>query len=230
MKKIARSLSVLIFVVFVSVFPFNAESAQLGGYVGVFGGYTLNPHTSWRGYDFNYDLDVQPTGIFGFKFGFTPTPIKFFSFEFEYSYLNPGVDRTLLTTNGSDFTAIQGDLELHNFMFNAIAKYPTGKIHPYAGVGFGISYFDFSETSTARIEGVDSSTRSSTDDTAFAWQILVGVDIDLTNKLSLDIGWRYFDTESDNDDHGDEHHHDHHRDPTMEYKTSMVTLGLKYKF
>ncbi len=101
---------------------------------------------------FNYDLDVQETGIFGVKFGYTHPTVKYFSFEFEYSYLNPDVDRTVFTTAGSDYSAIEGDVKIHNFMFNAIVKYPEGKIHPYLGLGFGFSYFDFSVTSTSRFK------------------------------------------------------------------------------
>jgi opacity protein-like surface antigen len=198
----------------------------------------LSPDASWQDYGFNYDLDIQKTLAFGVKFGFTPPPIRYFSFEFEYSYLNPDVDRTVLATEGSDYTAIEGDVNLHNFMFNAIVKYPDGKIHPYVGLGVGVSYFDLSATSTSSIDGVNSSVRRSVDDTVFAWQMMAGVEIDLTNKLSLDIGCRYFDTEHVDDNHyyDDDYYydhyydHDHHDDRTLDFKTFMVTLGLKYRF
>jgi opacity protein-like surface antigen len=59
---------------------------------------------------------------------------------------------------------------------------------------------------------------------------LVGVDIDLTKNLSVDIGFRYFATEAESD-------HDYYRDyyyeyysPHLDYKISMVTLGLKFRF
>ncbi|MFI4963477.1 MAG: outer membrane protein [Legionellales bacterium] len=225
-NKFARSLAVFVFIISISVFPFNTASAQTGCYFGVFGGYTLSPDASWHDNVFDADLDVQSTGAFGVKFGYTPPLIKFFSFEFEYSYLNHDVDRTILATAGSDYAAIEGDIKFNNFMFNAIAKYPEGKIHPYLGAGLGASYVDVSVTSSSRLNGVNYSERSSTDDTLFAWQILVGVDIDLTNNLSLDIGYRYFGAESQ-DDHHDDYYYD---DPTLDYKTSMVTLGLKYRF
>ena len=133
MKKVARSLIVFVFFIIVSVLPFNTALAQIGAYVGVFGGYTLSPDASLGNYDPNYDLDVQQTGIFGVKIGGTHPAIKNFSFEFEYSYLNPGVDRTVLTTAGTDYYAIEGDAKIHNFMFNAIIKYPEGKIKKKKG-------------------------------------------------------------------------------------------------
>lgn len=236
MQKVARSLFVFVFVIAVSVFPFDTASAQRGMYVGVFGGYTFSPDASWEDYYSSIDLNVQETGIFGVKFGFNPPPIKFFSIEFEYSYLNPDMDRTVFATAGSDYDAIEGNAKIHNFMFNAIVKYPEGKIHPYLGLGIGASYFDFSITATSQLNGVSYHTRHSYDDTVFAWQVLAGVDIELTNNLSLDIGGRYFDTESLNDSYDDDYYDDHDYDhyhydgPTLDYRTFMVTLGLKFRF
>lgn len=231
MKKAAHSLALFIFVIFVSLFPFPASAAQSGGYVGVFGGYTLDLDASWQFDDFSYALDVRDTETFGFKLGFAPPPVEIFSCEFEYSYLNPDEEWTLLATAGDDFSAVDGDVKLHNFMFNVFARYPSGKLKPYCGMGLGTSYFDFSAISTARIDNVDYSERSSGDDFVFAWQILIGADLDLTDTLSLDIGYRYFDTESFDDDYDYHHHHyDYYHGSTIEYNTSMVTLGLKYRF
>jgi len=236
MKKLAGAFAVVVFVIAVSVFPFNTASAQTGLYVGVFGGYTFGSDASlsyydydyYYNYNYNYDIDVQDTWAFGVKFGYTPPRLKFFSFEFEYSYLNPDVDRTVLPRAGTDYATVEGDVKFHNFMFNAIAKYPEGKFHPYIGLGLGFSAVDLSvsTTSTAR--------SASYDDTVFAWQILFGVDIDLTNNLSLDIGYRYFATESNDDDdydydHDYYHYHDYYG-TYLDYKTSMVTVGLKYRF
>ena len=238
MKKVARSLVVFVFVIIVYVLPFNTALAQIGAYVGVFGGYTLSPDASLGNYDPNYDLDydldVQQTEIFGVKIGGTHPEIKNFSFEFEYSYLNPDVNRTVLTTAGTDYSAIQGNIKIHNFMFNAIVKYPEGKIHPYFGLGIGASYFDLSLISTSRLNGVNYSERHSFNNTVFAWQVLTGVDIDLTNNFSIDIGCRYFDSESKvyyYDHYNNHDHDDYYNDgPTLDFRTFIVTLGLKFRF
>ncbi|MBN1664180.1 MAG: porin family protein [Deltaproteobacteria bacterium] len=240
MKKMARFLAVFVFVIFVSAFPFNTASAQYGGYIGAFGGYTLSPDASWEDHNYNYDLEFDNTAILGVKLGYAPPRLRFLAFEFEYSYLNPDMDKTVLAASGNDYTAIEGDAKLHNFMFNTIFKYPAGKIHPYGGFGIGASNFDLSLKSTSRVDGVNYSERLSAEDTVFAWQLLAGVDIDLTNNLSLDIGCRYFDAERldddhryDDDDYYDHHHeynHDHNHDKTLDLQTFTVTLGLKYRF
>jgi opacity protein-like surface antigen len=226
MKKVARSFAVFIFVITVSIFPFNTASAQLGWYVGVFGGYTFSPDASLQYsdynynyyYDYKYDVNVQETWVFGFKFGITPPALKYFSFEFEFSHLNPDIDRTALPRGGT----VEGDVKFNNFMFNAIAKYPQGKIHPYVGAGLGFSSFDLSLSTTSPARSM------SNDDTVFAWQILFGVEIDLTNNLSMDIGYRYFAAEANDDDNHDYYYE--YYGTQIDYKTSMVTLGLKYRF
>jgi len=232
MKKLYSSFAVFVFVIAVSIFPFSTASAQVGWYVGVFGGYTLSPDASLTQYDYDYyynysygyDIDVKETWLFGVKFGYTPPPLKFFSFEFEYSYLNPDVERTALPSAGTGYATIEGDIKLNNFMFNAIVKYPEGKIHPYVGLGLGFSAVDLSVSSTSTARAVNY------DDTLFAWQILFGVDIDLTKNLSMDIGYRYFATESNDDHDHDYYYYYEYYGTYFDYKTSMVTLGLKYRF
>ena len=218
----------LMLVVFIAVFPFRSASADPGGYVGVFGGYTYDADASWRYGNVSYDLDVKDTEVLGVTFGYCPPEIGYFAVEFEYSYLNPDKGWSLLTTSGEDYTALEGDLSLHNFIFNAIVRYPTGKIHPYCGLGLGFSYFDFSATSISRIDNVEYTARTSTDDFILAWQMLAGIAIDITDKLSLDIGCRYLDTEADDDDYYDDHHHYDYYDARLEYNTAVVVLGLKY--
>jgi opacity protein-like surface antigen len=228
MKKVASAFAVFVFVIVVSVFPFNTASAQTGGYIGVFGGYTLSPDVShWYddyGYfgDDHYDLDVQETWVLGFKLGYTPPQLGFVSFEFEYSYLDPDVDRTVWTYPDRDYARIEGDAEFSNFMLNAIVKMPGGRIHPYVGGGLGFSYIDVSVSTTSTGRSV------SNDDTVFAWQLLFGVELDLSNNLSMDIGYRYFATDDDSDDD----HYDYYEDyrTRFDFETSMVTFGLNYRF
>lgn len=103
-------------------------------------------------------------------------------------------------------------------MFNIIAKYPEGKFHPYIGVGLGMSYVEVEGTFRARIGGTSITEYDSDNNTAFAWQILAGVDVELTNNLVLDLGYRYFYTKPE------------FEVTDIEYKTSMLTMGLKFLF
>ena len=236
MRKLAGSVAVFLFAIAISVFPFNAASAQTGGYVGVFGGYTFSSNASLRyydyNYDYNYDLNIKNTWLLGAKFGFTPPPLKYFSLEFEYSYLNPGLDRAVSTQTGTNYTTtIEGDAKLNNFMFNAITKYPEGKIHPYFGAGLGFSYVDVSVSVTpaSRSRGQYYGGSTSKSHTVFAWQVLAGMEIDFSDNWSVDIGYRYFATEPGSQSNHEYHGYDYYNSH-LDYKTSMVTLGLKYRF
>ncbi len=203
------------FVLFIPALA-NAES---GMYVGVFGGYTVGLDASWEIESFKFDLDTKETWAAGLKFGYTPPQAKFFAAEIEYSYLKPEINRTVLATSGSDYVAIDsGDAKMHNFMVNAIAKYPEGKIHPYFGFGLGASYVDVKAQASQRISGSTTTSNLSKSDTAFAWQAMAGVDFDITDKLSADIGYRYFYTKPDIDD------------TKLEIKTGIITAGLKFRF
>ena len=224
MKKVANYLFISTLAILFAVCPLKSASAKVGGYVGVWGGYTISPDASsgdshnWDYYN-NYDLDIQEAWVLGVKVGYTPPELRYFSFEFEYSYLDPDINRSVLGQNRTGFVAVAGDVKLNNFMFNAIAKYPQGRFHPYIGAGLGFSYSDMSATATQRISGVTSSASIGKDYTSFAWQLLTGVEIDIINNLSVDIGYRYFATEIE-----------FKNDTKIDFTTSMITLGLKFLF
>jgi opacity protein-like surface antigen len=218
-----------------TVYPLQSASAQTGGYIGIWGGYTINPYAGSGDYEYNhhdddwdyhhdYELDIEETFALGAKAGFVHPLLKYLAFEFEYSYLNPDIDRSIIDRYSSDYVAIEGDIKLNNFMFNVIGKYPRGPIHPYIGVGMGLSYADVTAKAT---DGSASSVSVGDNYTTFAWQVLTGVEIDLANNLALDIGYRYFVTQLEFNDNI-EFDHDTSRD--IDFETSIVTLGLKFLF
>jgi len=236
MKKIFGPAVVLFLSIFLALAPIKSSVAAETGplYVGVLGGHTFGSDLEYDETSYpSYDLDIQDTWMLGAKVGYTMPFAKFFAVEFEYLYFGPDVDRTILRSSGSDFTAIGGDLKAHNFMFNFIAKYPKGRIHPFVGGGFGFSYVDFSGTKEERNAGHTSTYSISGDDTAFAMQIFTGVNFEINKNFSIDLTYRYFITSSldyEDDDYDDHHHHDHYYDNGIEVKSSMVTIGLNYHF
>ena len=233
MKKVANYLFIFTLAILFAVCPLKSASAQVGGYIGIWGGYTISPDASsvdshdWDYYYNSYDLDIKEAWVLGVKVGYTPPPLKYFSFEFEYSYLNPDINRSVLDRYGSDFVAVEGDVKLNNFMFNAIIKYPLGRFHPYFGAGLGFSYTDVSATATQSLNSVISSASVGRNYTSFAWQLLTGVEFDITNNLSVDIGYRYFATEIEFENATEI---EFKNDTKIDFTTSMITLGLKLLF
>lgn len=215
MKKFANYLFIFSLVAVFAFIPLKSASAQSVGYVGIWGGYTISPDAQWEDANFNQDLDIQETWAVGFKMGYTLPHAKYIAFEFEYFYWAPDVDRTVLGQVGPASAAVEGDVKLHNFMFNVIAKYPEGIFHPYIGAGIGCAYVDKADLSSS-IGGVSYATSDSNYATAFAWQILAGVEFSITKNLAVDLGYRYYATKPEFDS------------TDIEFKTSMVTLGLKF--
>ena len=175
-------------------------------------------YNNWDYYS-DFNLGIQETLVFGAKIGYTPPQLKYLAFEFEYSYLNPDINSSVIDWYGSDFVAVEGDVKLNNFMFNAIVKYPLGRFHPYVGAGLGFSYADMSTIATQRISSVTSSAAVGKDCTSFAWQLLTGVEFDITNNLSVDICYRFFATEIE-----------FKNATNIDFTTSMITLWLKVLF
>jgi opacity protein-like surface antigen len=62
---------------------------------------------------------------------------------------------------------------------------------------------------------------------AFAWQLLTGVEIDLAKNLALDIGYHYFATQLKFNDNM-EYSYGYSRD--IDFDTSIITMGFKFLF
>jgi opacity protein-like surface antigen len=216
MKKFVNYLFIFSLVAVFTFIPLKSASAQMG-YVGIWGGYTISPDAQWEGTNFNQDLDIQETWAIGFKMGYTLPQAKYIAFEFEYFYWAPDVDRTVLGQAGPASAAVEGDAKLHSFLFNVMARYPEGRFHPYLGAGIGCSYVDKAGLSSST-GGASYAASDTNYATTFSWQILAGVEFDITKKIAADLGYRYFATKPDFDG------------IDIEFKTSMVTLGLKYLF
>ncbi len=206
-KKIANYFYILILIVLFAVYPVGSASAEIGLYLGGWGGYTISSDVSEGEWDHYYDdlnLDIDETSAWGVKVGYTNPFFKYLAVEAEYSYLNPEFN---------DSFHIDGDVKMSNLMFNVIGKYPLGIIQPYFGMGLGFTYADMNWDD---IRGIDDG-----DYTSYAWQLMTGVEFYLTKEMAVDLGYRYFVTEMELDD-------DYFDD--ISFSTGMITLGLKMIF
>ncbi len=119
--------------------------------------------------------------------------------EGELSYRTNALD-----TYPADITATSAMGNLY-YDFNR-----GGRFEPYVGVGIGVTDLEFDGTP----ESID---------VGAAWQALAGVAIGLTDRLDLDIGYRYFqgiELEWEFGGGGGDFDYDH----------QAVTLGLRYQF
>ena len=153
------------------------------------------------------DVGLSDAFILGVRVGHTPqiwsrmTPIVV---EVEGSMITQTEaesDPFFLHPIGStvDFTA---DVGVRDVMLNFCLRHPYGGIHPYGGFGLGWAWFDLENASLTLEPGFlwpETGTRvneqGDLSEDAFAYQFLLGVTFDVTETISVDLGYRYFVTE-----------------------------------
>jgi opacity protein-like surface antigen len=213
MKKTAFAVSIFLLSVCMVILPIKDAPAQTSPfYVGVFGGYVMpeDMHFNVNTAAVSFDVATDSTGIIGFKFGYVLPAARFLALEMEFNHMfehNYGP-----TTVSGVIEA--GDVYLSNFFFNALLRYPDGKIHPYVGAGIGSCYFHIKGTETYR--GV--TLFAEEEDYSFAWQFLAGVNFEIANNLSVDLGYRYYGTDASL------------LITDIEYRANIITAGINFHF
>lgn len=134
----------------------------------------------------SFDPGVYVGGTGGYDFGFL-------RLEGELSYRHAGLDT--ITENGVRFRNVDGDLGVFSGMFNAFLDlHNPSRVTPYLGGGIGFASVHISDTTAFTNTGKVFLYEDSSD-TVFAYQVGAGMDIALTSRYSLDVGYRYFHTD-----------------------------------
>ncbi len=186
-----------------------AQNPELGIYVGILGGWVNTPDISASGQP---DIAVKNGYMVGAKVGYIPPVFqKWFAIEVEYNYIRADLDTGPVHTDGK----IKDDA----VMLNAYVRYPETFFHPYIGAGAGWSWFKL-EQYTRNVGGARTVVGDATDN-AFCWQLLAGIDFDLTKNFSAGVGYKYYRTKPNL---GGPVNLD------LDYRAHMVDFGLKYTF
>jgi opacity protein-like surface antigen len=207
MKKLCACVSVLVLtgMLFFTSTP-AATAAEAGPYyVGIFGGWVMPDDIKVEGPGGSADVSLKDSWALGIKGGYIIPTVKWLAVELEYAYLGQ---------QDVDQAGAGGDFSASNLMANFLLRYPSGRIHPYVGVGVGWSWGSFK----ANVPGlsVDDS------DNTFAWQILAGVNFEITPSWSADLAYRYFTSKYTIYSGGN--------DVDVTSKNHMILLGINYHF
>ncbi len=161
-------------------------------YAGVFGGFIVPDDLKVDG---GPDFQLDNSWGVGAKAGYI-FPFRWLAAELEYTYL---ADHDIDEPGTGKFRA-------DNLMANVLLRYPEGMIRPYIGCGLGLSRGELES-------GI-------VDDNAndFGWQALAGINLEIIPALSVDFGYRYF-----NSSYGIGH-----LDTTIQ--DHIVSVGLNYHF
>jgi opacity protein-like surface antigen len=217
MKRIGLILMFLL----LSQAAFAAENT--GFYVGISGGYvipqtlTITPKDSDTD---KFDATLDNGYFVGVKSGWnTPFTNRVMAMEIEYNYIRHNFDNSKYIP---EIGTLDGTIGVHALLFNLKARYPEGKIHPYAGGGLGWSIVQLGDLTTGYGHIVKGDIGN-----GFCWQLLAGVDFDITPNVGVGIGYKYLAANttigSDNNGH-DKIYAD------ADFKASMLTAGLTFMF
>jgi len=208
MKK-ALLLSSLIFV-FLTTVAFSAEGTYVSGNIGAvfIPDYNLTDTTS-PGTEI--ELEASSGTAFGIAVGHDyGNNIRA---EAELAYQKNDFDKAVLN---NAYIPVSGDISSFAVLLNGYYDFPSESIFtPFIGAGIGFAQIDVSNFN-AEGSGIPN---ESTDDTVFAYQVGVGVGYAFSEKITIDVKYRFFGTS----------------DPTFntneaEYGSHNISLGLRVGF
>ena len=202
-----RTFSCVLVLVLSGILFFSSAPATMAAeagpfYVGVFGGWVMPKDLEPEDGD---DIALKDSWALGAKVGYIIPQVRWLAVELDYAYL---------AKQDVDEPGADGDFKASNLMVNLIFRYPEGKIRPYIGGGLGWSWGSFKASSAAG--SIDES------DNALAWQLLAGVNFEITPQWSADLGYRYFSSKYTINSGGD--------DVDVTAKNHMILIGVNFHF
>lgn len=206
-------------------------------YVGVVGGLVMprNLLEYWQNTDGSGETAALTEVLdnsfsVGLSLGYMPPALDgLFAVALEYSYQQSDLEAigsTGFTAFEHEITTFFADaedsrLECNSLHLSVVMRVSGGAVHPYVGIAPGLtrSSISFNEPELVGQFGFV----EEGDDTSFSYQLLGGVDFDLSPVISLGVGYRYFAVE-----------------PTMtwrngtfsdyDYSSHNFVFDLKYRF
>lgn len=165
--------------------------------------------------EFDPGINTGATG--GYDFGLV-------RLEGELSYKQSDIKTITDLGNGDRYRNIDGSLGVAAFMANAFFDlHNDTPVSPYLGGGIGFATLHLSDTfgtgPTGRQWLYDSG-----DDTVFAYQVGGGLDIAINRRFSLDIGYRYFGTDTAT------FSNDFNREHSLKYESHNTSVGFRVRF
>jgi outer membrane protein OmpA-like peptidoglycan-associated protein len=196
-----------------AVLPTLAQAESPGLYIGLGAGATLPRESDLNGspsFDSNADLDTGWKGIgsLGYKF---PNGLRS---ELELGYGQNDVDSVSGATASGSF---KHGSAMANAFYDFDNLLPWSAVTPFIGVGLGGGWL--------KADGINvPGTRIDDSDVNFAYQAMAGLNFDITDRLTANVGYRWFsipsaDFKADNSASVD-----------SEYSAHMFMVGLRWSF
>jgi len=195
-----------------------------GPYTSIFAGVNIPSNSNVTTNDFDdtyndkveFDVGVYTGGTAGFDFGLL-------RLEGELSYRYSDIESITDKSVGEPFPNVDGNLGALSFMANAfIDLHNASPFTPYFGGGVGFAVLNLSDT----FAGTGSQILLYPDgnETVFAYQLGAGLELAINRMLSLDLGYRYFNTDKASFEYNST------RSTKMKLESHNALVGLRMKF
>ena len=136
-----------------------------------------------------FDPGVYVGGAAGFDFGFL-------RMEGEISYKEADIKSITDNTGVNQYRDVDGNLGALAFMANAFFDFHNyTPVTPYVGGGIGFATVHMTDTFATNASNQRLLMYPRDDDAVFAYQVGAGLDVALNRRFSLDLGYRYFNTD-----------------------------------
>ena len=142
--------------------------------------------------------DLMLSGALGYRF-------KYFRAEFEYIWRDTNEDKSTVTIHDEawdedSISSSKGEFEYTSYMFNIYWDMVRGGwFTPYLNGGVGLTELEHTFSYHNKVvsgDGTviqDDSGSDSFKKTRFTWSVGGGLSANLTSRMNLDVGYRYFD-------------------------------------
>ena len=166
-----------------------------------------------------FDPNLNIGGSSGYDFGFV-------RIEGELAYKRGEISSINDQTSQVKYANVDGGVGVYSVMGNVFFDLRNSSpVTPYIGGGIGVATLYLDDT-----YGTNSSTGhrdllyESGSNTVFAYQAGAGLEIALNNRLSLDLGYRYFGTAKTTFNKSS------HITTEMEFRSHNASVGLRWKW
>lgn len=164
-----------------------------------------------------FDPGINIGGTGGYDFGYV-------RLEGEISYKYSEISSLYDQTSNQRYRNLDGDLGVSAFMANVFFDlHNVSRVTPYLGGGIGFAVLNLSDTFGTNVNGRQY-LYGEDDDAVFAYQVGAGAEIALNPRYSLDLGYRYFGTDTANFDN------DFDQSSSMKFESHNVTVGFRATF
>ena len=182
-------------------FSFNAMAADdtLGVYVAATGGVAI-PNDAPTTFADNVpgvgstkqDIGLNAGWLAGARVGWqTPFTKRWLAMEVEYNHIENKFDTSKIYTINSTSLTADGKAKLDLVMLNLLARYPEGRFHPYIGGGGGYANVQLNDITSSFTGSNGALQTASGSKGVFAYQILAGIDFDITKNFFVGVGYKY---------------------------------------